>query len=259
MSNIIKSFGVLVLSKEVRKEVFFYCPVCKKTYAFSIDLGFLEKAEGGITSIPIEHGVPPHLVIVEVDTEGMVRGVRVLKEAIKPIEKLPKIDFIDLVKKLGSKLLGVVSFWYLTGKEIQFTGKNKEKVRLATVYRDYLESLIGKLKGGKIVINLENPQIPLISIDPLIRIFEFIESGKIRIADFWVQREIKRFKEGVDFLGKLCESGATYKKKDLLEKMGKKYRYDEIIMMIEIVRYMDCDVDSVFDVKEIKVKRLLEL
>ena len=60
-------------------------------------------------------------------------------------------------------------------------------------------------------------------------------------------------------MGKLCESGATYKKKDLLEKMGKKYRYDEIIMMIEIVRYMDCDVDSVFDVKEIKVKRLLEL
>lgn len=247
------------MRKEEKKEVFFHCPVCKKTYVFTVDAEYIKKAEGGITSIPIEHGEPPHLIIVEVDTYGMVRNVRSFKERIKPITQLPTIDFLELVKKLGSKLLGLITYWYLANKEIQFSGSNRDKIKLASIFKKFLESLTGKVTGERIIINIENPQEPLISIDSLVRIFEFIESGKIKIADLWVQREIKRFKEGINFLIKLCKTGAVYSKKDLLEKMGKKYRYDEIIMMIEITRYLDCDVDSVFDVKEIKVKRLLEL
>jgi len=246
------------LAEKKETHIFFLCPICKKTHGFSISSEYLAKAEGGITSIPFEHGEPRHLVIVEVDTFGMVRNVRVPKKPSEAKKIELKLDLVDIVKKLGSKLLSILTFWVLAGKKVALKNDRKEQIKLAGAFINYVSGLVPPNSEEKIDVDIRNPKVPLVTLDPLIRIYEYIENGKIKFANFWIDRELKRLNEGISTLEKLCRVGKKYKKKELLELMGEKFRYDEIIMLIEVLRYRDCDVDSVFDVKEIKVKRLLE-
>lgn len=244
------------LAKGEEVQVFFRCPVCKKTYAIMVDSNYLKKAEGGITSIPFEHGEPPHLLVIQVDTFGMVRGTMVYE---KPkVEATGRFTLKEIVDSLGSDLMATITFWYLANRRAKPIGADKDLTDKVNFFLDdFLKPVLGNTDES-INLDINDPKKPYVTLEPLVRIFKPIQTGKVKLAEFWIKRELERLREGLDTLNKLHRSRKTYTKSDLLGILGAKFRYDEIILLIETLRYRGLDVDSVFDVKEIKIKRLFE-
>ena len=252
---------MLVLSNEVEiVDVRTICPICKKPIHLKIPKQKLRKSEGGILSIPYEHGEPPHLVILYVDIHGDVRGISSYDIIIREKEAIGgKVSILHILEVIGLDLVAIVFFWVITEKKIRV--KTEDKKLEATV-----KILITKIFEGKVVdesgedvieLDLVKPMKPAISLEPIKSIFNKLKDIEIPEAQIlWIRKELLRYKRGLKELIDIINEKKIVSKKDLLERLGSYLSYHEILILIEALRFLGYEVDKIFNIKEVRIRSL---
>ena len=89
------------------------CPKCNNVITMNVDIGSLE-FEGGLASISILHGTPPHTLIIYIDKEGLVRSIEAtdLSLVVIPEEKVEEKKKVIPIKEL-KKLIGKEFFEFM--------------------------------------------------------------------------------------------------------------------------------------------------
>ncbi|MGQ4892845.1 MAG: hypothetical protein ACP6IP_10250 [Candidatus Njordarchaeia archaeon] len=112
------------------KTVVFKCPKCNEKLTMKVNLGELD-FHGGIASITVLHGDPPHTAVVYLDMNGEVRGVEVpeltlvVGEETKEgrdidISKVITINPQDIYKTFGPELLSLITLYSIADRPVYF-------------------------------------------------------------------------------------------------------------------------------------------
>ena len=119
------------------KKILFQCPKCGEKLSIRVNLSELE-FEGGIASMTLLHGNPPHTVVIYLDTNGEVRGVEVPEVTLlvedvtsradleSSIAEALTIDPKDLYNAFGDKLLTVITLYVMSDSPVYFVVREEE-------------------------------------------------------------------------------------------------------------------------------------
>ncbi|MGQ4891733.1 MAG: hypothetical protein ACP6IP_04495 [Candidatus Njordarchaeia archaeon] len=237
------------------------CPKCGKNIALNIPREMLKNSQGGITTIPFEHGDPPHLLVLYVDTTGDVRGT-VVYEGIIREEDIQKKFLSELIKVVGLKLMSVIAYWMLAKRQIIIKSADSKLKKSVEFLIDNVLDPISKdgENVGAMEIDLSQPPHPDVSLEPLENVFKkILESENPETQLLWIRKELERYKKGLEKLMEIYGRKDTVDKEDLLEELGSYLNYREILILIHILKDMGYDVYKKFDLKELKIKSLFDL
>lgn len=243
--------------KEV--EIKSMCPKCGKQIRLSVPYSKLREAEGGITTIPFEHGDPPHLVVLYVDVHGDVRGQVIYDNIIR--EKAETGFFHEILKAIGIDLISIIVYWVLVGKKIKISIED-EKINslLKTFITNVLGSEIALSPSKDVVeIDISKPKHPGVNLEPIRNIFnklDRLDSDSARLV--WIKRELERYRSGLNELIKLMQTKDVIDKETLMDVLGESFDFLEILLLINILGEIGFDIYQKFDLKELKIKSFFE-
>ena len=74
----------------------FRCPKCGEIITVEVSKDLLSKTLGGVASIPVIHGNPPHLLVLYVDENKMIRGYNVYEHLVRLFEITLHLSLIHI-------------------------------------------------------------------------------------------------------------------------------------------------------------------
>jgi len=126
------------------KKISVRCPLCRQQLFLNIDERKLRLAPGGIISIPIIHGNKPHILLVYLDRNGLIRGREVFNTLIDMSYKVP---FRDIIKIVGEKVLAKILAAGVTYSPIY--------VRLNEKVSKILQAFLSGIFQGEILLTVD--------------------------------------------------------------------------------------------------------
>jgi len=120
------------------------CPLCHQQLFLNIDERKLRLAPGGIISIPIIHGNKPHILLVYLDRNGLIRGQEVFNTLIDMSYRVP---FKDIIKIVGEKVLAKILAAGVTYSPIY--------VRLNEKVSKILQAFLSGIFQGEILLTVD--------------------------------------------------------------------------------------------------------
>ena len=126
------------------KKISVRCPLCHQQLFLNIDERKLRLAPGGIISIPIIHGNKPHILLVYLDRNGLIRGQEVFNTLIDMSYRVP---FKDIIKIVGEKVLPKILAAGVTYSPIY--------VRLNEKVSKILQAFLSGIFQGEILLTVD--------------------------------------------------------------------------------------------------------
>ncbi|MHA1676566.1 MAG: hypothetical protein ACTSU6_05250 [Candidatus Njordarchaeales archaeon] len=126
------------------KKISVRCPLCHQQLFLNIDERKLRLAPGGIISIPIIHGNKPHILLVYLDRNGLIRGQEVFNTLIDMSYRVP---FKDIIKIVGEKVLAKILAAGVTYSPIY--------VRLNEKVSKILQAFLSGIFQGEILLTVD--------------------------------------------------------------------------------------------------------
>ena len=210
------------------------CPVCEEKTEITISPEDFENALSGIVRIPIRHEYPiPHMIIVDIDQYGFVRGAYIYRKIIRPTT-IPIGEVIDI---LGTERTTYLLYYFLRYEDIIGIHGRDELVKNARL----LAQLVGEankvqVAGTKNIINIDKIRRPKAAIQPLRQII--VQSARLQTDDAkaeWIRGEYNRIKNGLKELEKVFDMRKSWTLDSLLRAIKANINKDELRLLVDIL------------------------
>jgi len=228
------------------------CPACGEQTEVIVSPEDFRNALSGIVRIPIQHEHPtPHLIIVDIDRYGFVRGAYIYRRVIQPTE----IPIGEIINSLGIEKTTYILYYFLRFDRLKAVGRSElvDKVRLlAQVLAEPR-----KLGESKNVVDVDRIRKPKATIQPLRQIL--LQSLRLKANDAkaeWIRGEYKRLKEGLKELEEIFETKATWTLDTLLRSLKTSINKDELRLLLDIMEDKGYRVSKRIRNAEYKIKGL---
>jgi len=228
------------------------CPVCGEQTDISISPEDFQNALSGVVRVPIQHDRPvPHLIIVDVDKYGFIRGAYVYRRTIQPTQ-IPVGEIIDA---LGLERATYILYYFLRYDKLKITGKKElvDKARLLSYVLDEAE----KIAESSNIINIDKIRKPKATIQPLRQIL--LQSLRLKTNSAkaeWIGGEYKKLKEGLRELEEIFETRPSWTLDMLLKLLEGSINRDELRLLLDIMEDKGYKVSKRIRDAEYKIKGL---
>mgnify|MGYP000020465167 CR=1 FL=1 len=235
------------------------CPFCGGENEVYVDKEEIAKDPSGIIRIPIEHDAPqPHILVVDVDSHGFIRGAYLIK-GYAVLERIPVFDVIDAV---GIDNFAKLLCWFLAYDDIYIYGRDPSIVKLLRILLTYVfegQRKIAIEEKARMKLDIFNIPQPEFSIDLILR---RLRSAMRNIKDpkslaAYLRHEVGKY---IDYLGiferVLKETTRKLTIKDLIGLSEDKLRGDEVKFLLAILRMRGIDVEKKVLIPEFKITEI---
>jgi len=228
------------------------CPVCGEQTEVTVSSEDFQNALSGIVRIPIQHQHPtPHLIIIDIDRYGFIRGAYIYRRVIQPT-KIPVGEAIDV---LGIEKTTYLLYYLLRYEKLRLAGKREivDKAKL-------LIHVVGettKIGESKNVINIDKIKKPRATIQPLRQIV--LQSLRLETDDAkaeWIKGEYRRLKDGLKELENVFETRKSWTLDELLKSLKTGINKDELRLLLDIIEDRGYKVSKRIKNAEYKIKGL---
>lgn len=234
-------------------EIKIKCPVCQKDIYIRLTERDFENSPSGIIRVPVEHSDPyPHILIVDVDSTGFVRGAYLYKK----IMKKTMYQVSQIIDKLGEERAVMILFNLLLHDKITFEGR-EELVKEAKELVEMLEET-NKLGNQGKKINIDKTTPPKAAIYVLRQIIRLSKRLPTDSAKYeWIKGEYSRLKRGLEAVRSLLVQKRKWTSAELIKNVDVNLSKDDLRLIIDILDLKGLDASRKLKDKEYKVKGLI--
>ena len=232
------------------------CPVCNTVDEIVVKPEYFEASLAGIVRIPIEHRTPtPHMIIVDIDQHGFVRGSYLYRETIRPTTV--RID--EIIHNLGEERIVYILYYLLRSEKIYLKGKEADISnvnRLLTLLNE-THKLVMKPDKSVFSINLDRLKKPKAALRPLRQIILYTNGLSTNDAKAeWIRGEYSRLKKALEELRDVISMDRKWTLDELCGSLVSKINKDDLRLLLDILEDIGYRVSSKIKDAEYKVKSL---
>lgn len=246
------------MSQEALKPIslIFRCPECGKNVEVYIKPQEFVDSLSGIVRIPIEHKKPsPHMLILDIDQNGFVRGAYLYR--YKP--KVHMIPIKEIMDYLGIENLAYFLYYLLKGTKIFLHGDNKA-IKMAKQFANLVNErdiIVSDKREAKEKINPKKIKKPKAAIRSLLQIISRIANLSSDDArSEWIRREYTKLKKGLTRLKNIINSRDSWTLDELLSEIKMNINKDDLRLLIDILEDVGCRISAKIKDIEYKIKSM---
>jgi len=235
------------------------CPFCNRESEIYIDKEEIARDPSGIIRIPIEHETPePHLLVIDIDLHGFVRGAYLIR-GYAVLEEIPVFAMINIV---GMENFAKLLCWLLAYDNVHIYGFDQELVKSLRILLAYIFKGRKKLvpeEKARIKIDVFNVPFLEFSIDLIIRRLRFaidrVKDSRSLVA--YLRHEIGKYLDCLQVFEKVVnETAKRLTIRDLIQITENKLRDDEVKFLLAVLRAKGIEVEKKVTVPEFKITEI---
>ncbi|MCR8471302.1 MAG: hypothetical protein NDP23_06240 [Crenarchaeota archaeon] len=236
------------------------CAFCSTENEVCINKAELENEPSGVIRIPIEHVTPqPHLLIVDIDVHGTLRGAYIIKD----YSLLEGVLMGEILDTIGISNLSKLLAWLLVYDEVDLYGRNPDVTKLISTFLSHVFGNARKISLGKEkarvrldVSNIPEPEFSLSVINRRLQsAVKNIKSSSSLIA--FLKNEFERY---VTYINVFEEALKSTKRRltmdDFIRISEGKLQRDEIKLILAVLKARGIDVSRKVEIPEFKIAEL---
>lgn len=234
----------------------FKCPECGRYVHVSVKPQEFVDSLSGIVRVPIEHKDPsPHMLILDIDQNGFVRGAYLYKYTPK-LHVAPVKEIMDY---LGIENLAYFLYYLLKGTKIFLHGDDKaiKMVKQLASLVNERDIIVLNKKEAREKINPRKIKKPKAAIRSLLQIISRIANLSSDDArSEWIRREYTKLKKGLTRLKNIISSRDSWTLDELLSEIKMDINKDDLRLLIDILEERGYRVSAKIKDVEYKIKSM---
>ncbi|MEX0567918.1 MAG: hypothetical protein Q6363_002020 [Candidatus Njordarchaeota archaeon] len=232
------------------------CPECGRDVHVIIKPQDFEDSLSGLVRIPIEHSEPsPHMLILDIDQSGFVRGAYLYRYISKP--RIVKIG--GLIENLGIKNLAYILYYLLKGDKIYLHGDEKTIKMISDLAFLLGEKniIVSNKNEAKERIDIKKIKKPKATMRPLLQIV--LRAANLSSDDArteWIKKEYSKLKEGLELLKDIIATKNSWTLDSLLVEIKADVNKDDLRLLLDILENKGYKVSTKIKDTEYKIKSM---